>query len=261
MIDLKLTFIGLLVGFLVGLSGMGGGALMTPILIIFLKIKPVIAVATDLFYISITKIFGAVQHSIQRTVNFRIIKYLALGSVPAAFLGTQLVRVIENNLKEKIDIIISQSVGLVLILVALVLFFSFFIETKPIKERIFEIYQIERRQNILMIILGIIGGFIVSITSVGAGSLMIVFILLFNRISLKEAIGTDVFQGALLALVASLGYLFLGKINFALAFNLLLGSIPGVLIGAKATKFFPRNILKSILTLLLAILGIKLLYI
>ncbi|MGG1571737.1 sulfite exporter TauE/SafE family protein [Fictibacillus sp. NRS-1165] len=252
--SIEIIIMGLFVGFLIGLTGVGGAALLTPILIIA-GINPSIAVGTDLVYNSITKLFGTVQHWRQKTVNVQLVNFLAIGSIPSATVAIILLNNYTNRFNQ--DQIIKNVLGYVLILVALSIIVRMFFDKKLRPNRL-QLMPIEQKKG-LTIFIGMLLGFIVGLTSIGSGSLFAVAILYLYQLKGSELVGTDIAHAFLLVTVAGLLYLGVGSINYPIVMNLLTGSIPGVLIGSTLSVKVPTRPLRTVVALLILISGIKLL--
>lgn len=250
--ELSIVLMGALVGLLVGLTGVGGAALLTPVLLL-VGIQPTVAVATDLFYNSITKLFGSIQHIRQRTLQWKLVLYLAAGSIPGAVIAILLLKYYPP-LQGYQDAVVKHALGFVLILVALIsivkLYFSKTeankIQLKPLEEK-----------RLLTIAIGLALGFIVGLTSVGSGSLFALAMMLFYRMSAAELVGTDIVHAFLLVTAASIMHAGFGHIDYMLALNLLIGSVPGVLIGSRLTAKLPPKPLRTAMATLIFISGLK----
>ena len=270
--DYRISLVGLLIGFLVGLTGMGGGSLLAPIMILFFRIPPVWAVGTDLAYSTVTKAVGSIVHIRQKNVNFKVAFWLASGSVPATFLSVLLVQYIRKHYGTLINGIIIQAIGFTLILVAVMLVL------KPFIMRRLDQRNLEARKQaalegaasshnnwekhyrpVVTALVGAFVGFLVGLTSVGSGTLIIVSLaFLFPRLTAKELVGTDVFQAFMLLAAGAIAYLNAGTINWTIAGLLLLGSLPGVLMGSRLSKYVPDRYMRPVLATVLAVSGLKL---
>lgn len=265
--DYRFTLIGIIIGFLIGLTGMGGGALMTPVMILVMGVKPVVAVGTDLAYAAITKIVGGATHLRQGTVHRRTAFLLALGSVPASILGVGVTTRIRQADPVLVNTVLIHAIAYVLILVAAIML------TKPLLSRVAtpkkgdpsinwrdDIYAFGGRHPWLLPVIGAGVGFLVGLTSVGSGTLIIVGLLfLYPRWQSKELVGTDVFHAALLVSAASVAQFAAGNVNVGMALSLMLGSIPGVLLGSRLAVGFPERLLRFSLAGVLLVSGTKLL--
>lgn len=245
---------GLFIGFMVGLTGVGGAALLTPILIL-LGISPSIAVGTDLFYNSITKLFGSIQHWRQKTINLKLVKYLAIGSIPSALLAVGLLHLFDSFFHNQ-EQIIKHALGYVLILVAAATLFKTFMK-KKIEWNPMQLKPLEEKRA-LTITIGAVLGFIVGLTSIGSGSLFAIAMLYLYRMNSSELVGTDIAHAFLLVTAAGFMHAGIGNVDYLLTLNLLLGSIPGVLIGSTLSSKFPAKPLRTIMAIMILFSGIKL---
>ncbi|MEW9700518.1 sulfite exporter TauE/SafE family protein [Paenibacillus sp. SI8] len=251
---LSILLMGVLVGFLVGLTGVGGASLLTPILIM-MNVHPSIAVGTDLLYNSITKLFGTIQHWRQKTIDWRLVKQLAMGSIPGVILAVLFLKIFESYFHNQ-ELIIKHALGYVLILVAIATLFKVFFGHK-IKENRWQLKSLQEKRG-LTITIGAVLGFIVGLTSIGSGSLYAIAMLYFFRMSASQLVGTDIAHAFFLASTAGILHASMGNVNYTLVLNLLLGSIPGVLIGSMLSTKAPTNVLRTIIASLVLISGLKL---
>ncbi len=272
--DYRISVAGLLVGFLVGITGMGGGSLLAPIMILFFGISPVWAIGTDIAYSTVTKALGSIIHIRQKTVNFKIVLWLSCGSIPATLLSVGLVQYLRKYYSSIINGFILHTLGITLLIVAALLVAKPFI-MKGLEHKNLErqkkaalegqsINQSERWEKYyrpaLTILIGAVVGFLVGLTSVGSGTLIIVSLaFMFPKLGPKELVGTDIFQAFMLLAAGVVGYLIANTINWTLVILLLFGSLPGVFIGSKVSKYIPDRFMRPILAAVLAISGFKLL--
>jgi uncharacterized protein len=245
---------GLLIGFMVGLTGVGGAALLTPVLIL-LGISPSIAVGTDLFYNAITKLFGSYQHWRQKTINLTLVKYLAIGSIPSAICAVGILHLFDSFFHNQ-ELVIKHALGYVLILVALTTLIKTFVKNKFELNR-FQMKPLQEKRT-LTIVIGAFLGFIVGLTSIGSGSMFALAMIYLYRMNPSEIIGTDIAHGFLLVTAAGLMHAGIGNVNYLLVANLLVGSIPGVLLGSNLSSKFPAKPLRTIMALMILISGFKL---
>ncbi|MBZ6488423.1 sulfite exporter TauE/SafE family protein [Priestia aryabhattai] len=252
--SISIAVMGLAIGILVGLTGVGGAALLTPLLIL-LGINPSIAVGTDLIYNSVTKFFGLGQHWKQGTINFKLVKYLSVGSVPSAMvaIGTLHLFPIFHQHQEQI---IKYALGYILTLVAVSFLIRIFFD-KKIKPNRWQMQPLEQKKA-LTIIIGVIFGFIVGLTSIGSGSLFAIAMLFFYRMNTSELVGTDITHAFFLVTVAGILNASLGSVDYMLAANLLIGSIPGVSIGSRLSTKAPSKLLQVIIATIILISGLSL---
>lgn len=260
--DYHVSIVGFLIGFLVGVTGMGGGALLTPILILFFNTPPVFAVGVDFVYSTIMKAVGALIHMRQNHINMRIALYLSSGSIPAVLLSSMFVHAFRKQHGDAMNEVIIHGIGIVLLLSAGVLLCKPFLLKKfamsYMTNTTFQFFH--KHRPLIVSCVGALIGFIIGMTSIGSGSLILVALsLLYPRLSPKELVGTDIFQAFLLLFAGSLVYIFAAAVNWQLVELLLLGAIPGISIGSLVTKRIPESIFRPILALLLIITAIKLL--
>ncbi len=255
--DWTISLLGLLVGLLVGCTGIGAAALMTPLLILVGGVRPVIAVGTDLAYGAITKAVGGAVHYRQRTVDVTIAKHLASGSVPMALVGVGCIRwMMGGTRNEAVDHFVSQALGLALILVSL----SLLLKRLPRCGSVPPIHSGHSgQQRMLTVILGAGIGFLVGLTSVGSGSLIAAaLVTVYPQLPLRRVVGTDIFHATFLTAAAGLAHLGLGNVNLPLLGQLLIGSIPGVWLGSRLAVRLPERLLRPVLACLLLGVGFKL---
>jgi uncharacterized protein len=255
--DPKVALLGLFIGLLIGLTGMGGGALMTPALILLGLARPSMAVGTDLVWNALTKAVGSVAHLRQHTVDNRIVKRLAIGSIPGALAGIGLLAFLRHRGIQNEDRLVVLVLGTALVCVALGLYVRTFLGARlplPGQE------QITRGPWWLTSVVGLVVGFLVSITSVGSGTLIVAsLVFIYPATPLKKLVGSDIFHALFLVGVSAIGHAGLGTINYRLLGGLLLGSVPGVWIGSKLTARFPERVLRPVLATTLLYVGMKLL--
>lgn len=251
--EISLAVAGLLIGTMIGLTGMGGGALMTPFLILVLGTRPVVAVGTDLVYGAVTKIFGAGVHWQQGTVDVKLAGRLALASIPA---GLAAVVVLHAMPPAGIDMdgAVRRALGAVLIVVAAVLLARV---SGVLPTDIPERWRAMLRRRGTLVVGGTVGA-LVGFTSVGSGSLLVPFLVLALPSNAARVVGTDVFHAALLVSVTALGHAQAGAVDWPLAANLLVGSVPGVAIGSWAATRVPAKRLVVGLAGLLLVTGFSL---
>jgi uncharacterized membrane protein YfcA len=247
---------GFAVGILVGLTGVGGGSLMTPLLILVFGIHPSTAVGTDLLYAAATKTAGASVHGIAKSIDWRIVGLLALGSLPATVIVI-LALAHFGAAGPAASKLISLTLAIALLISATLLFLKQRILTAATRRR--PDFGLKTSAG-LTIVTGFVVGALVALSSVGAGALgAVALAFLYPRLPTLKIVGTDVAHAVPLALLAGLGHWWLGSINFGLLFSLLLGSIPGVILGSVTARFAPEVALRSALAVMLAVVGLKML--
>ena len=255
--NLLISLSGFLVGLLVGQTGTGGGSLMTPLLVLLFGIHPATAVGTDLLYASATKSVGTLVHGMNHTVNWRIVGRLAAGSVPATAATLLLLSRFDLN-TGRAGAAISAILGLMLLLTALSLVFRsrFVAAVGPIMERL-----TPRQVTAYTILVGILLGVLVTISSVGAGALGVTaLLLLYPRLPMASIVGSDIAHAVPLTLLAGIGHWWMGSTNWLLLAWLLAGSIPGIIIGSYLAVRIPDAVLRPILAATLAVVAGKLLF-
>jgi uncharacterized membrane protein YfcA len=255
--DPVVVLFGLGVGVLVGMTGMGGGTLMTPLLILVIGTKPVVAVGTDLAYAAVTKTIGGWRHFRKGTVFPRMAFWLAVGSCPGALLGVWLLDRLRDSWGEDFDTFMLLSIGGALLLTGgLVLLRALSAADHAARER--DAFRMQTRHKVAAVALGASIGFILGITSAGSGTLIAIGLILGFRLSPRRVVGTDVAHAAVLLWVAALAHLVSGNIDFGLAGTILLGSIPGVWIGANFSTMLPQEWLRVALGTVMLVSGMAL---
>jgi uncharacterized membrane protein YfcA len=253
-VHLDIAAAGLIVGLIIGLTGMGGGALMTPVLVIFFKITPSAAISSDVMASVVLKPVGGTVHARRGTVNWRMVRWLAIGSAPAAFLGAWAVNAIGGNVENNIKYVL----GVVLLIAAAAILAKLVVQrNRPRSDALLEPHEIRPLPTLAV---GILGGFIVGLTSVGSGSLMIVMLmLLYPTLTSREMVGTDMVQAIPLVAAAALGHFLFGSISLGLTGSVLIGAIPGVYVGAHLSARANDRYIRPVLVAVLAISAVKLL--
>lgn len=252
--DFGFIIAGFVVGFLVGLTGVGGGSLMTPILMIFFHIKPALAVGTDLLYASITKSVGIFAHGKLGNIDWHIVKLLAAGSVPASFATILFLRTIDVDSTEAIATI-KFSLGIALIVTSV----AVLLRTKLMSLLSKETLIPEKYVASSTVVLGIVLGGLVTLTSVGAGALGVTaLIVLYPHKKITTIVGTDIAHAVPLTLVAGLGHASIGTVDYSLLGTLLIGSIPGIYIGSHLSAKVAEHWIRIALASILIYVGFKL---
>lgn len=246
---------GALVGILVGLTGVGGGSLMTPLLVLLFGFHPATAVGTDLLYATVTKSVGTGVHGWRGTVEWRVVGRLATGSLPACAL-TLLALWLVGIRSEQTSHIIAGALGVVLILTGVATLFRHRLLALAGRLGLLE----EARTTRLTILLGVVLGVLVTLTSVGAGALgMSVLIMLYPRLPIARLVGSDIAHAVPLTLLAGLGHWAMGSVDARLLLSLLCGSVPGVLIGSWLATRAPDRVLTPVLATVLTLAGWRML--
>ena len=253
----ELSVTGLLIGVLVGLTGMGGGSLMTPLLILVFGFKPTLAVGTDILHGAIFKTFGAARHRRLGTVHARLTGWMFVGSAPLSLVGVELAEYLERRYGDDVESAGAKVIGAALLLGALGLVTKTFVKrgVQPDDAP----FLLERRDRVIAVALGATGGFIVGLTSVGSGTFFALVMLLLFPLTAAKIVGTDIFHASALLWVAGASHLLHGNVDLGAMAWLLLGSIPGVLLGSQVTVKLPERALRLALATVLTACGVKLL--
>jgi uncharacterized membrane protein YfcA len=255
----QLTLTGLLIGVLVGLTGMGGGALLTPILVLFFGFKPTYAVGTDILHGAVFKTFGAVRHRRLGTVHARLTAWMFLGSGPMSLLGVGVASWLADAYGDGVESAESYAIGAALVLGGLGLVAKTFVKrgVQPSDAP----FLLERKDRIRAVLIGAVFGFIVGLTSVGSGTFFGLVMVMVYPLTIAKIVGTDIFHASALLWVAGLGHLAQGNVDLRAMYWLLLGSIPGIWVASRFTVRLPQNALRLALAGVLMLSGVKLLHV
>ncbi len=256
--DVAYTVIGFLVGFIVGLTGVGGGSLMTPILVLGFSIPPAIAVGTDLLYATVTKSTGIFVHHVKNTIDWSIVKLLSVGSIPSACLS---IFILKHMVASDIDYeqAITTTLSIALILTSLALLFKTKIQRLSQNKRLSDIRILHRQsRKLLTVFSGTLIGFLVTLSSVGAGALgAAILFFLYPRMRAVSIVGTDLAHAVPITAIAGLGHAHLGTVDYMLLGSLLIGSIPGIYLGGNFGSYLPEKIMRPALASILLMIGIR----
>jgi uncharacterized membrane protein YfcA len=253
----ELSLTGLLIGLLVGMTGMGGGSLMTPILILVFGFKPTLAVGTDILHGAVFKTFGAFRHRRLGTVHARMTFWMFLASGPMSLVGVQTAEWLQGRYGDGVESTSAKVIGAALVLGGLGFFVKTFVKrgVQPDDSP----FLLANRDRIISVALGGVGGFIVGLTSVGSGTFFALVMLLVFPLTAAKIVGTDIFHAAALLWVAGFAHLIHGNVDLGAMAWLLLGSIPGILLGSQITVKLPERSLRVALATVLLASGIRLL--
>ena len=243
------------VGFLVGLTGAGGGALMTPMLILLFGVTPSKAISSDLVAAVVMRPFGAAVHLRKGTVNRRLVGWMVLGSVPMAFLGSYLLHLMGNSkgAQENIEMVL----GAALLVGASAMVLRYVLDRRGGQTRKGVVQDVDVKP-VRTVAIGMIGGLIVGMTSVGSGSLMIIMLLfLYPMLGANQLVGTDLSQAVPLTLAAALGALAFGHVDFGVTTSLIIGSVPAVLVGSLLSSSAPDRYIRPAITFVIFASGLK----
>jgi uncharacterized membrane protein YfcA len=243
------------VGFLVGLTGAGGGALMTPMLILLFSVKPSTAISSDLVAAVFMRPFGAAVHMSKKTVNFNLVGWMVVGSVPMAFLGAYLLHLLGHAKTSQANI--EKALGAALLVGAAAMVIRYLLDRRGGHQRQAVVHDLVVRP-IPTVVIGMVGGLIVGMTSVGSGSLMIVMLLfLYPMLGANQLVGTDLTQAVPLTVAAALGALAFGHVEFAVTTSVIIGSIPAVIVGSLISSSAPDKYIRPAITFVIFASGLK----
>jgi uncharacterized protein len=256
--DATIALVGLAVGIFVGISGVGGSSLMTPLLVIVLGMKPVMAIGTDLLYSVPTKLLGASVHRRQGTVDGRTVRFLCYGGIPGAIVGLIAVAALKHAVSlTTLNAVLRHAIGIALFISAIAILASLFVKRRdrtPSSEPVWNAATVRR-----LVACGVIVGFLVSVTSIGSGAVTLpALYMIIPQLGLRRLVGSDVAFAAFLIPVAALGQWSMGNVDLHLVANLLVGSLPGVLIGSKLCARLPEIILRPAVASVLVFAGSRL---
>jgi uncharacterized membrane protein YfcA len=253
--DPAIVLFGLGIGVLVGMTGMGGGSLMTPLLILIFGIQPTTAIGTDIFYSAVTKTVGGWRHFRMKTVNMELVRWLATGSVPAAIAGVAVVSYLQTQVGEdRLDELVYAVLGGTLLMVGIITLTRALILRNLVDER--DRFVVGRKHKVAAIVIGATTGFVIGVTSAGSGTVIAILLIAVYRLSPKKVVGTDVFHAAILLWAAGVAHWVGGNVDFVLAANILLGSVPGVVIGAALSDKAPQGFIRTALGVVLVGSGV-----
>ena len=251
--DPAIIFFGLGIGILVGMTGMGGASLMTPMLILVFGISPVTAIGTDIFYAAVTKTVGGYQHLKLKTVHRGLAFWLAVGSVPSALVGVWVIELLQSRYGEDLDKLVLGMLGGALLVVGFAtLARSIFLKSVIAERSAMHLYT---RHIVAAVITGMVTGFVIGLTSAGSGTLIAIALISIFRLVPQRVVGTDIFHAAVLLWAAGIAHWIGGNVDFVLAGNILIGSIPGVLIGGALSVKAKTGLLRTALAIVLIASG------
>jgi uncharacterized membrane protein YfcA len=255
-IDPALIVFGFGIGLLVGMTGMGGASLMTPLLILVFGIKPVTAIGTDIFYAAVTKTVGGYKHLKLGTVHKGMAFWLAVGSVPSALLGVWVIELLQQQYGDDLDAVVLGMLGGALLVVGIATLLRSLFLAGVIQER--SAMHMYRRHIIAAVVTGIVTGFVIGLTSAGSGTLIAIALIAIFRLTPQRVVGTDVFHAAVLLWAAGIAHWAGGNVDFLLAGTILVGSVPGVIVGTNLSVKAPQKLLRYALAIVLIASGVTL---
>lgn len=256
--DALTVVVGLLVGILVGLTGIGGGVVLIPLLILGLGVPPVYAIGTGAAYSALTKLGAVWQHWRQRTIDVRLALFMALGSIPGAVAGVQVFAWLQRAYGDGANDILRRYLGLLLVAIPALML----LHRRNLKRAVPPLRPLVPKRinrHLGAVAVGVVGGFLVGLTSVGSGTVIIVLLLLFYRLPAPTMVGTDIFHALILTAVTGALHYQLGTVDVPLLVQLLIGSLPGAYVGSLLSTRLPAPVLRSGLALLVAGAGLTML--
>lgn len=245
-----LSLLSFFVGITVGLTGIGGAALITPMLIFVFQVPPSIAISSDIVAATLMKVIGSFKHWKQETLDLEVVKWLALGSVPGSLTGVGILHLLKQSEALNLDGILIRSLGILMLSVTLLAIAQFVLKTFAPNLNLPEPPKFDLTTNAgraMTLCVGAVLGSLVGLTSVSAGSMFVLVMIAFFRLDPRKLVGTDISQAAILLVFTSLGHLSLGTVNWSLVLPIWLGTVPGVLVGAQLCKFAPQSALRFII--------------
>jgi hypothetical protein len=252
----ELGLAGLLTGLLVGMTGMGGGSLMTPILVFLFGVSPTTAIGTDIAHGAVFKTVGAAQHRRMGNVRARLAGWMLIGSAPMSLVGVWVADRLTERYGDDVKSVMGHVLGAALLFGCVGLVAKSLVRTKAVGDPDWELTNRDRAAAVLI---GVLGGFIVGLTSVGSGVFFGLTLLVVFPLRAHKVVGTDIFHAAVLLYVAGAAHWAAGNVDFGILGWLLLGSIPGVLVGGRLTVSIPESALRLMLATVLGLAGLKLL--
>ena len=257
-IEIGIVLLGLVVGVLVGMTGMGGGALTTPALVFMFGIRPLVAVGTDIFFSLLLRILGSAAHLRLRTVDFSLVKYLAAGSIPGAILGIGALFWARETLDMTlVDQVVRQMVGVMLVLSSVLLIYRMMRGARPQEIASQQITDDFSNKRFQIALLGFGVGIAVTFTSIGSGSIVVAVLMLLIHLPAARIVGTDIVHGLPLLAIASMGHFAVGTINVSILASLLLGGVPGILVGSRLSITVPERGMRMVMATMLLAIGLR----
>ena len=258
---LLLPLLSFLVGIIVGLTGVGGASLITPMLIFVFQVPPAVAISSDVVAATLMKLVGGFKHWKQQTTDLQIVKWLLLGSVPGSLTGVGILHIIKRTGALNLNQVLIHLLGIMLMVVALIALAQLLLKTLMPKLDLPEPPKIDletKLGRVLTVSVGVVLGLLVGMTSVASGSMFAIVLIAFFRLDSRQLVGTDIAQAAILLVFTALGHLTLGTVNWNLVLPIWLGTVPGVLVGAQLCKSTPQGFLRLVIYPLLVSVGWKL---
>ena len=256
-----LSLFSFFIGIIVGLTGIGGASLITPMLIFLFQVPPSIAVSSDVVAATLMKFVGGFKHWEQKTVDMQVVKWLAFGSVPGSLFGVGILHFIKRTGEHNLDHIMLQLVGMMILFVTLLALAQLLLLTFFPNFKLPELPKFDLKTKLgqaLAMSIGAILGCLVGLTSVSSGSMFALVLIAFFQLDARKLVGTDISQAAILLFFTALGHITLGTVDWSLVLPIWLGSVPGVLVGAKLCQLAPQRPLRFIIYAILLMVSYKL---
>jgi uncharacterized membrane protein YfcA len=260
---LLLPFLSFFVGIIVGLTGVGGASLITPMLIFLFQVPPSVAVSSDILAATLMKVIGSFKHWQQQTLDLQVVTWLALGSVPGSLTGVAILHLIKNTGTFNLDDILLHFVGIMMLFVTLVALVQLLLKTFLPQLKLPELPKFDLKTNlgrIQTVSVAAILGCIVGMTSIASGAMFALVLITFFNLDSRKLVGTDISQAAILLVFTSLGHLTLGTVDWSLVIPIWLGTVPGVLLGSKLCELTPQPTLRFVIYSILIMVSWKLVY-
>jgi uncharacterized membrane protein YfcA len=260
---LLLPFLSFIVGIIVGLTGVGGASLITPMLIFLFQVPPSIAVSSDVVAATLMKVIGGLKHWKQQTLDLEMVKWLALGSVPGSMFGVGILSLIKHTGILNLDDILLRLIGIMILLVTSSASAQLLLKVFFPKLKLPQLPKFDLKTNlgrIQTVGVAAVLGCVVAMTSVASGSMFALVMITFFQLDSRKLVGTDIAQAAILLIVTSLGHISLGTVDWSLVLPIWLGTVPGVLLGAKLCKITPQRSLRFVIYSILMMVSWKLVY-
>ncbi|MBD2598020.1 sulfite exporter TauE/SafE family protein [Nostoc spongiaeforme FACHB-130] len=260
---LLLPLFSFLVGIVVGLTGIGGASLITPMLIFVFQVPPAIAVSSDVVAATLMKVVGSIKHWQQQTLDREVVKWLALGSVPGSLLGVGILHLIKLKAEHNLNNIMLHLLGVTILLVTVFALMQMLVLTFFPKVQLPELPKFDLTTGVgrlQTLTVGAFLGCVVGLTSVASGSMFALALITFFRLDTRKLVGTDISQAAILLIFTAIGHLTLGTVDWNLVLPIWLGSVPGVLLGAKVCQIAPQKPLRFMVYFILMMVSLKLVY-
>jgi uncharacterized protein len=260
---LLLSSLSFLIGTLVGLTGVGGASLITPMLVFIFQVPPSVAISSDVVAATFMKTFGSIKHWQQKTIDGEVVKWLACGSVPGSLVGVGILHLLRQDNNDELDAFLLYCLGVIILIVTSIAIIQLLLLILFPELRLPSLPKFDLESNwgrLGAISIGAILGCLVGLTSVSSGSMFALVLISLFQLDSRKLVGTDISQAAILLTSTSLGHLGLGTVNWGLVFPICLGSIPGIILGAKLCQIVPQGLLRFGTYVILELISWKLVF-